>query len=163
MKKNNGISKKKRAIGLLVVLPLLVGYEKINAQSTMLNVKDSIGMVINIDILKHEILIAGDRYKLKKYRLETNPEERPEELLRDALTKYQNLFAGIQTDKQQYYFTNDFYDVIIPVVQYFNSAYYVSLLMEHQDRFHPKVAVPDPKHHHDGTHQEVNDHKHLPK
>lgn len=154
-----------RTVTASLVLPLCTVFSLTgaDAQPANFSAKDSISRMVHIDIVKHEFLIAGDLYKIKKYRLESSFISNPDSLLQQTMTKYTNLFATLPEKKQQYYFSDGFYNEVIPVVQYFRNAHYVDLLMEHQKALHPKAPVPDPKHHNEAVPSDGDEHKHLHK
>lgn len=160
MKKDKKISIRTAFISLMC--SVAIG-QHAGAQPAAFTTKDSISSAIHIDILKNEFLIAGDLYKIKKYRLERGLTTNPDSLLQQSMIRYNNLFAALPEKRQQHFFSDDFYNEVIPVVQYFRNAHDVDQLMEHHKALHPKAPVPDPKHHDESVHSDSGEHKHLHK
>ena len=130
-------------------------------QKSLFTPRDSFGCSIKADILKQQFLLAGNFYKLRKYHLEAPSKTDPDSLMLLAMRDYQHLFAMLPPGRQANYLSDEFYELAIPVVQYFRNAFAADLLMENRQRLHPKPAAVDPKHHEThSTKSEIEQHHH---
>lgn len=126
------------------------------AQQTILNQRDSISYTTNIDILNKQFLIAGDLYKIKKYKLAQRSKIDADSLFRQCVEEYQKIFSVLPELRQQHFFSEKFYTEVIPVIQYFRNAYLITLFETDRQRLYPREAPPDPKHHeHDSSHDHI--------
>ncbi|RQO29884.1 hypothetical protein DBR32_15015 [Taibaiella sp. KBW10] len=109
--------------------------------------RDSVGKVVAIDILLHEFCIAGDLYKVQKYKLDYPVALPADTLFLKCVATYKKTYEAIVPEKRSRFFYNTFYETVIPVVQYFRRPDLAQLFIEHQNQLHPKAPVPDLKHH----------------
>lgn len=147
-------------LGLCLQLALIPG--KSYAGDT-LSKRDSISYATGIDILKLKFRIAGNLYKVEKYKLQYNSPVTADSLFRDCVKEYSATYSAIPESILPGYFQDSFYAEVIPVIQYFRDAAAISRFMEHRNRLHPKTPVPDPKHHDEATGQHHNHEEHLSK
>ncbi len=116
------------------------------------NLTDSLARVYRVDILKHQLLIAGNLYKIKKFRLPVTTTANPDSLFRLCMQEYRDICNTIPATVQAVYFSDSFYNETIPVAQYFRSPADATLLISDRERLHPGPAIADPKHHDEQDH-----------
>lgn len=138
---------------LFLLLPLLLTLRG-QAQQPI-PAKDSISLSLHINIVKYQFLVAGDLYKIKKYRLATTDRTDADSLFMNCVATYKKLVVSIPGQSLPAYFPDSFYEEVIPVVQYFRSPELASLFITDKARLHPKPEIADPKHH-DEAHPEVH-------
>jgi len=108
---------------------------------------------VETDLLLHRFGIAGNLYKVQKFHLPVTVNEKAEEAFKDCIVKYKTLFDKLSETERPLFFKEDFYNTVIPIVQYFRIPEYAQMMLQHRDSLHPKAEMPDPKHHeHEGTH-----------
>lgn len=129
-----------------LVYILLVKTPPVTAQS-LAAVRDSLANVVAVNILEHQILIAGELYKVSKFKLPYRNSTNADSLYEYCVAQYKQLYASIADSKRAFYFSDRFYDATIPVMQYFRNPDVPRLFIMHQQELHPRPVMPDPKHH----------------
>lgn len=158
MKKRGKIYRKSLLnCSILMVLTSLQSSSS-QAQEQALSQRDSIGYRLNIDILNRQFLIAGDPYKINKYKLQPRPKINADSLFTQCIDEYQKILDALPQQKQPGFFSENFYIQVIPVIQYFRNAFLLNRFEADRQRLHPREAEPDPKHH---EHEADHDHKEL--
>lgn len=108
---------------------------------------------VETDLLLHRFGIAGNLYKVQKFQLPVTAHEKAEEVFNSCINNYKAFFATLSETERPLFFKEDFYNTVIPIVQYFRIPEYAQMMLQHRDSLHPKPETPDPKHHeHEGTH-----------
>lgn len=130
---------------------LLAKTSSAEAQS-LAAVRDSLANMAAINILEHQILIAGELYKVRKFKLPYSNTTNADSLYEYCVAQYRQLYATIAAGKRPFYFSDRFYDATIPVTQYFRNPDIPQLFIIHQQELHPRPVAPDPKHHDAGSH-----------
>ncbi|PSK95282.1 hypothetical protein [Taibaiella chishuiensis] len=148
----------KRLLPAVLLLFLLLLLTLKSQAQTRHTTTDSIARVYRIDILKHQLLIAGNLYKIKKFRLPAPLTTNPDSLFRLCMQEYRDICNNINAAEQANYFSDDFYNESIPVAQYFRSPADAALLISDRERLHPGPLIADPKHHDE---QDAHEH-HFP-
>lgn len=123
---------------------------KANAQDSRIQMAKE----VQADLLLHRFAIAGDLYKINKFQLPVTVNEKAEEVFNTSISGYKTLFATLSEAERPLIFKEDFYTIVIPIVQYFRIPDHAQMMIQHRDRLHPKPEAPDPKHHeHEGEHE----------
>jgi hypothetical protein len=137
----------KRLVGIIIFL-LAAGLKgnHCSAQSVAA-ARDSMALVVQVNILGHRFLIAGELYKVGKYKLPYNKPANADSLYQYCVKEYNRIYTAISPEKRALYFSDIFYEQTIPVAQYFRNQEVARLLISHQQELHPTAAAPDPKHH----------------
>lgn len=117
------------------------------AGETPNNGRDSISKAVAVDILLHRFCIAGDMYKVQKYKLDYAATVSADSLFLACVKDYRQYYESMVPEKRAQYFSDAFYETVIPVVQYFRMPELARTFLDHQALLHPKKPVPDPKHH----------------
>lgn len=125
--------------------------------------RDSIGRATHIRILKYQFLIAGEYYKIQKFRLPAAEQYNADSLFMKCISDYKKIYAAIPEQKLSLYFSDSFYDIVIPVVQYFRSPVLAALFLKDQAALHPEAVVHDPKHHELHDHENTTENPHTDK
>lgn len=118
--------------------------------------RDSISRTTHITLLKYHFLIAGEWYKIQKFRLPSEEHTNADSLFLKCIADYKKIYSATPQQDRPAYFSDSFYDAVIPVVQYFRSPATTGLLFKDQATLHPKAPAPDPKHHEE---EHPEDHK----
>ncbi|OJV50893.1 MAG: hypothetical protein BGO31_10485 [Bacteroidetes bacterium 43-16] len=109
---------------------------------------------VQVNMLTHRFAIAGDIYKVQKFQLPLSVTEKAEEVFNACIKEYKSIFATLPVTERALFFKENFYNEVIPIVQYFRIPEYAQMMIQHRDSLHPKPEVPDPKHHdHEEAHQ----------
>ncbi|MNU25709.1 hypothetical protein D3C71_140610 [compost metagenome] len=115
--------------------------------------RQQMAIEVQVDMLQHRLSIAGDLYKVQKYQLPVTVTEKAEVVFAACIEAYKQLYAALPESERAKFFTDDFYNRVIPIVQYFRTAEYASMMIAHKNVLYPAPEVPDPKHHEaEGTH-----------
>lgn len=116
--------------------------------------REQMAIEVQVDMLQHRFGIAGNLYKVQKFQLSVPVTEKAEEVFAACIDTYKQLYTALSEAERPLFFTDDFYKSIIPVVQYFRSPEYSSMMIAHRSALHPVPEAPDPKHY--GHNEEHN-------
>lgn len=158
---NNFFQGLPKSIGIYLFLTIASNLgNNVKAQNAAIDLqKDSLSKLCDASILYKQFLIAGEYYKIKKYKLNNYRLIQSDSFMQSLEKEYRRQYQQLDIYSAQYFFTENFYIEVIPIVQQYRNAAFVSLLMEHSNQLYPKPKVPDPKHDKEHRHSE-EDHSH---
>ncbi|WP_222164849.1 hypothetical protein [Edaphocola aurantiacus] len=134
---------------LVYLLSFTVLGVQVAAQEKRSN-REQMAIEVQVDMLQHRLGIAGDLYKVQKYQLPVQVTEKAETVFASCMETYKQLYTSLPEAERASFFKEDFYISVIPVVQYFRTPEYASMMIAHKNALHPRPEAPDPKHHEAG-------------
>lgn len=109
--------------------------------------REQMAIAVQVDMLQHRLGIAGDLYKIQRYQLPVPATEQAETVFAACIATYKQLYTALPEAERAYFFKDEFYKNVIPIVQYFRVPEYARMMIVHRKALHPVTEAPDPKHH----------------
>jgi len=111
---------------------------------------DSLAFRLELRWLETDLQQADIFHQMEKYKLAREVHPESDSVFYPAWLRYEKLYAKLPQPWRPAFFSEAFYELAVPVAQYFRNAAIVSTLMEHAAALHPRPEAPDPKHPHEG-------------
>lgn len=121
--------------------------------------RDSMAIALQVEVLKHRIVITGCLYRAGKFRIPLAGASGADSLMPVYMAEYRDLYSRIPESMLPGYFNDAFYQETIPAIQYSRNPYWAGLLLRHREQLHPAPPLPDLKHHDEAEKDHVHIHQ----